>query len=137
MPRFRLRAAAKADLKGIARFTEQAWGRAQRNKYLTEFDHAFQLLTDNTDLGKSCDYIRMGYRRFSVGVPISSSTDSPLITLLKLSVCYTNVWMFRFVYFEHNATLQRRPDGGEAAVWPSGASLLARTGSDCVRPAWA
>lgn len=44
MPRFRIKAAAKADLKGIAKFTEQTWGREQRNRYLTEIDQAFHRL---------------------------------------------------------------------------------------------
>jgi len=67
MPQFRIKAAAKADLKGIARFTEHAWGSKQRNIYLTEFDQAFHRLIDNTELGTTCDHIRSGYRVLPVG----------------------------------------------------------------------
>ena len=67
MANFRVKAAAKTDLNAIAKFTEKTWGRKQRNKYITEFDHAFHQLAENSELGKSCDYIRTGYRVFPVG----------------------------------------------------------------------
>ena len=67
MPHFRIRARDRADLKGIAVFTEQTWGREQRNNYLTEIDQAFHRLADNTELGQTCDHIRSGYRIFPVG----------------------------------------------------------------------
>ena len=67
MPRFRIKAAARADLKGIAKYTEQAWSREQRNSYLTELDQAFHRLAKNNEFGKACDYIRSGYRVFPVG----------------------------------------------------------------------
>lgn len=67
MPSFRLSAKAKADIKQIARFTEQRWGRLQRNHYLAELDHAFQQLSENVSLGTACDSIRVGYRKFPVG----------------------------------------------------------------------
>lgn len=66
MPRFKIKAKARADLKGIARFTEQTWGREQRNSYLTERDHALHRLADNSELGQSCNHIRSGYRVFPV-----------------------------------------------------------------------
>jgi len=67
MPHFRLKAAAKADLKSIAKFTEKNWGREQRNKYIAEFDQAFHQLAENNELGKACDHIRTDYRAFPVG----------------------------------------------------------------------
>ncbi|MEW8346980.1 MAG: type II toxin-antitoxin system RelE/ParE family toxin [Candidatus Thiodiazotropha taylori] len=67
MPRFRIKAAARSDLKGIAKYTEQMWNREQRNSYLTELDQAFHRLAENTELGKACDHIRSGYRVFPVG----------------------------------------------------------------------
>lgn len=68
MAAFKLRATAKADLKHIAVFTERRWGREQRNLYLTRLDAAFRQLAENTAIGRQCDYIRPGYRKF----PISS-----------------------------------------------------------------
>lgn len=67
MAHFRIKAAAKADLKRIAKFTEQTWGREQRNKYLTEFDQTFHRLANNAQLGKTCDHILPDYRAFPVG----------------------------------------------------------------------
>lgn len=67
MPGFRLKSTARADLKGIARYMEQTWGRDQRNGYLTKMDSAFHRLADNIDLGIACDPIRSGYRVFPVG----------------------------------------------------------------------
>ena len=67
MPRFRVTAAARADLKRIARFTERTWGREQRNHYLAKIDQAFHLLADNAESGKACDFIRSGYRVHPVG----------------------------------------------------------------------
>ena len=67
MPHFRVKAAARADLKGIAIFTEQTWGRDQRNSYLTEIDQAFHRLAENFQLGQTCGHIRSGYRVFPVG----------------------------------------------------------------------
>ena len=67
MPRFRIKATARADLKGIANYTEQTWSREQRNSYLTELDHVFHRLAENPELGKACDFIRSGYRVFPVG----------------------------------------------------------------------
>ena len=67
MPHFRIKATARADLKGIAIFTERTWGREQRNSYLTELDQAFHRLGDNSEIGESCDHIRSGYRVFPVG----------------------------------------------------------------------
>lgn len=67
MPHFRIKAAARSDLIGIAKYTEQTWNRDQRNRYLTELDQTFHRLADNNDLGRTCDHIRSGYRVFPVG----------------------------------------------------------------------
>ena len=58
---------AKADLQGIARYTEQRWGKEQRNLYIKQLDEAFHLLAKNPLAGKGCDDIRPGYRKFPQG----------------------------------------------------------------------
>lgn len=68
MAAFKLTAAARSDLKRIAMFTERRWGKEQRNQYLRQFDGAFHQLAENTEIGRQCDYIRPGYKKF----PISS-----------------------------------------------------------------
>lgn len=67
MPTFRLTAKAKADLRDIGRYTQQTWGRDQRNRYLTKLDEAFHILAQEPDRGRSCVDIRQGYRKYHVG----------------------------------------------------------------------
>ncbi len=67
MKPFALTQKAKADLRGIAIYTEQRWGKSQRNMYIKQLDDAFWLLAKNPEAGKSCDDIRAGYRKFPQG----------------------------------------------------------------------
>ena len=48
MPHFKIKATARNDLKGIAKYTEKTWSREQRNNYLAELDQAFLRLAENT-----------------------------------------------------------------------------------------
>lgn len=66
MPSFRLTKQAKDDLKSIARYTQEIWGRDQRNKYLGILDNCFHLLADEPGLGMACDEIRENYRKFCI-----------------------------------------------------------------------
>lgn len=67
MPAFTLTNMAKADLKEIARFTQNRWGREQRNLYLQMLDVSFQQLADNPLKGKDCSDIRIDYRKLNAG----------------------------------------------------------------------
>lgn len=67
MSSFQLSQLAEQDLKEIGRYTEKTWGRKQRNVYLSDLDRCFYRLADSPDLGKACDEIRVGYRRFYQG----------------------------------------------------------------------
>lgn len=64
MKSFELTKEAKKDLRIIARFTEKRWGRDQRFLYIKQFDDVFYLLSENPSLGKRCEYIKKGYRKF-------------------------------------------------------------------------
>ena len=64
MGTFSLTHAAKNDLRGIARFTEERWGRAQRRHYLKGLNEAFRMLADSPKLGNACDYIEPGLRKY-------------------------------------------------------------------------
>jgi len=66
MATFTLREAAKRDLKRIAVFTEQRWGREQRNRYLRQLDAVFHQLSDNPETGVQCNYILKGYRKYPI-----------------------------------------------------------------------
>jgi toxin ParE1/3/4 len=61
---FELTSEAKDDLKKIARFTEKRWRRDQRFLYIKQFDDVFHLLAETPSVGKQCDYIKEGYRKF-------------------------------------------------------------------------
>jgi toxin ParE1/3/4 len=67
MPLFTLTNMAKADLKGIARYTQEQWGRKQRDEYLTMLDVCFHQLATNPLKGKDCSDIRNGYRKLIAG----------------------------------------------------------------------
>ncbi|MEZ5494502.1 MAG: type II toxin-antitoxin system RelE/ParE family toxin [Pseudomonadales bacterium] len=67
MNTFALTHKAKADLRAIALFTEKTWGREQRNLYLKQLDDAFHMLAQNTQAGKTCDDIKIGYKKFPQG----------------------------------------------------------------------
>lgn len=67
MKPFTLTIAAKTDLRNIALFTQRRWGKGQRNLYVKQFDDTFWLLAENPDMGKPCDDIRSGYRKFPLG----------------------------------------------------------------------
>ena len=47
MPFFTITNKAKADLKEIGRYTQEHWGRDQRNQYLTMMDACFHQLAAN------------------------------------------------------------------------------------------
>ena len=67
MQAIRLANKAIEDLRSIARYTQKAWGREQRNKYLSKLDESFQMLAQEPHLGRACDEIRQGYRQTSCG----------------------------------------------------------------------
>jgi len=64
---FYLTKKAKADLKDIARYTRETWGREQRNVYLKKIDDIFHQLSNNPAQGRNCDHIREGYRKYGIG----------------------------------------------------------------------
>jgi toxin ParE1/3/4 len=67
MPAFFLTRKANDDLREIARYTQEQWGREQRNLYLRMLDDSFRRLAANPGLGGDCSEIRAGYRKMIVG----------------------------------------------------------------------
>ena len=70
MRHFDLTRSAQADLGSIARFTQSRWGVRQRNAYLKEVDQVFRSLAKNPLMGRACDDIREGYRKFPHGAHV-------------------------------------------------------------------
>jgi toxin ParE1/3/4 len=64
---FALTEKAKADLRAVAIFTEERWGKEQRNLYIKQFDDGFHLLAKTPLAGKACDHIKNGYRKSPQG----------------------------------------------------------------------
>ena len=60
MPKYTLRAAAKKDLKDIARYTRKKWSIKQRNKYLYALEERLQWLADNPNPGIPRDDLMEG-----------------------------------------------------------------------------
>ncbi|PMO40024.1 plasmid stabilization protein ParE [Vibrio splendidus] len=87
MTPFQLTNKAKSDLKDIALFTERRWGREQRNVYIRQFDATFGRLAKNPELGKTCDEIRPGYRKFPLSSHIifyQKTNNQPTLIILVL-----------------------------------------------------
>lgn len=57
--------AAYRDLTAIGRYTEQKWGKNQRNHYLKALAERFSLLAKQPELGKSRTEVAAGYFSFA------------------------------------------------------------------------
>jgi toxin ParE1/3/4 len=58
---------ARADLKSIAQYTFRIWGEDQANRYVKELRDCVKRLSESPMLGRSCDFLRPGYRRMEQG----------------------------------------------------------------------
>ena len=67
MTGFQLTNKAKSDLKDIAIYTQNTWGKRQRNHYLATLDKSFYTLSTDHMKGRDCGEIRSGYRKYQVG----------------------------------------------------------------------
>lgn len=67
MARFRLSARAERDLEEIAAYTLRKWSVEQCGRYLDAIEDACQALADSPTLGRDCDRVRPGLRRFEQG----------------------------------------------------------------------
>lgn len=67
MSRYRLTPAAQRDLSSIWDFTQGRWDVRQAETYVTEIRATLERIADNPGRGHTCDEIRVGYRRYSIG----------------------------------------------------------------------
>jgi toxin ParE1/3/4 len=67
MPGYRVTPRALEDLKNIGRYTEQQWGKSQRNTYLKALEKRFSWLAKNPQLGKHRKDAAEGYYSFPQG----------------------------------------------------------------------
>lgn len=88
---FDLTKAAQADLKAIARHTQTQWGKIRRNRYLGEIDELFRLLAANPTMGRACDEIRSGYRKFPYGAHVVFYRQLGVDELLIVRILHANM----------------------------------------------
>lgn len=67
MPHIRISVEGESDLDSIAAYTTTNWGWRQTDKYLARLEDGFELLARNPTIGRSCDSIHAGLRRFEIG----------------------------------------------------------------------
>ncbi len=64
MTNYRVTPRARDDLKNIGRYTEQKWGKQQRNKYLKQIEQRFEWLAENPLLGRNRSDVGEGFFSF-------------------------------------------------------------------------
>jgi toxin ParE1/3/4 len=65
--RFILSPRARQDIDEIWRYTAKRWGASQAERYLRQLQAAFEAIGANPALGRFCEHIRAGYRKFPSG----------------------------------------------------------------------
>jgi len=91
MRRFELSREAKEDLRKIARFTEKRWGRDQRFLYIKQFDEVFHSLAKTPSLGKKCEYIKKGYKKFPQGSHIIFYHEDEVNNIFVVRILHKNM----------------------------------------------
>jgi len=67
MSGYKITPRAQEDLKNIGRYTENNWGKSQRNTYLKNLNNRFIWLAENPQLGRHRNDIADGYYSFPEG----------------------------------------------------------------------
>jgi len=77
---------ALSDLKAIGLYTQNKWGKLQRDRYLTALDKAFRALAKDHLKGRECGEIREGYRKHQVGkhIVFYHEMDTSLIEIVRI-----------------------------------------------------
>ncbi len=58
---------AEVDIEGVWLDTLERWGSEQADTYVDQLYEHLQLVAERPGLGRSCDELRVGYRRLLVG----------------------------------------------------------------------
>jgi toxin ParE1/3/4 len=67
MSRFVLSPRARDDLDGVWDHTARGWGSDQAERYLRRIAEAVGLIAEAPTIGRNCDHVRQGYRKYPVG----------------------------------------------------------------------
>ena len=85
VPAYRTSAQAESDLDAIATYTTSAWGLHQTDLYLSKLEDGFRLLAQNPAVGRPCDTLLLGLRRFEIGRHVVFYLDeSPGIFIVRV-----------------------------------------------------
>lgn len=57
---------AEANIDSIAEYTKDTWGEIQADSYPMKLEDGFELLARSPFIGRSCDQIRQGLRRYEI-----------------------------------------------------------------------
>lgn len=76
MNQYRLTPAAQRDLSSIWDYTVERWDVRQAETYLNELRAAIERVAADPRRGRSCDEVREGYRRYSIGSHILFYVES-------------------------------------------------------------
>ena len=91
MKGFELTNEAKQDLRKIAIYTQRQWGREKRYLYIKQFDDEFYFLAESPSIGKKCDHIKTGYRKFPQGSHIIFYRESEKNNILIIRILHKNM----------------------------------------------
>lgn len=67
MNTYRLTPAAQRDLSSIWDYAQERWDARQAETYVQEIRAAVERIAADPSRGRTCDEIRAGYRRYSIG----------------------------------------------------------------------
>ena len=70
MSRYVLSPRAKADIEEIWDYTAAHWDLRQAETYIRQIQAAIELISAEPRLGRSCDAIRLGYRKYPAGANV-------------------------------------------------------------------
>lgn len=104
MKPFELTNAAKSDLKKIALYTNEEWGRNQRNVYIKQFDDTFHMHSGSSLVGKPCDEIKTGYKKFPIDSHIIFCKTGMNSNILVVRILHKKVDIERS-YSQYNAQI--------------------------------
>jgi toxin ParE1/3/4 len=66
VPRLRVSAEAETDIDEIVAYTIATWGPEQGDIYLAKLETGLNLLVTNPNIGRLCDSLQKGLRRFEI-----------------------------------------------------------------------
>ncbi len=67
LEKYKVSAEAQVDLREIARYTHEKWGKVQAIQYVRKLHECFQSLAEYPGMGRACDSVSSGLHRHEQG----------------------------------------------------------------------